>query len=67
MEKGTVKWFHRKKGYWFIVNDTGEDVFVHHTTIDGTGFKYLDDGEVVEFDMEQSDKGLKATAVVRQK
>ncbi len=66
MEKGTVKWFHRKKGYGFIVHESGEDVFVHHTAIEGTGFKYLNDGETVDYEFEKDEKGLKAKKVVRE-
>ena len=64
-EKGTVKWFHRKKGYGFITTESGEDVFVHYSVINGDGFKFLDDGEEVEYEYEQSDKGYKATAVYK--
>ena len=66
MEKGKVKWFHRKKGYGFIVNDEGKDVFVHYSTIEGDGFRFLDDGQEVHFEVEESDKGLKAKKVVKQ-
>lgn len=65
MAKGTVKWFHRKKGYGFITSEKGEDVFVHYTTISGDGFKFLEDGESVEFELEQAEKGLKAKSVTR--
>ncbi len=65
MAKGTVKWFHRKKGYGFITTDNGEDVFVHYTTIQGDGFRFLNDGETVEYEAEQAAKGLKATTVTR--
>ncbi|MBZ0166220.1 MAG: cold shock domain-containing protein [Candidatus Omnitrophica bacterium] len=65
MAKGIVKWFHRKKGYGFIISDKGEDVFVHYTTIQGDGFRFLNDGETVEYEAEKAAKGLKATAVTR--
>lgn len=65
MAKGIVKWFHRKKGYGFITTDAGEDVFVHYTTIQGDGFRFLNDGETVEYQTEKAAKGLKATAVTR--
>jgi len=65
MAKGTVKWFHRKKGYGFITSEKGEDVFVHYTTISGDGFKYLEDGEEVEFEQEKAEKGFKAKSVTR--
>lgn len=65
MARGTVKWFHRKKGYGFITSEKGEDVFVHYTTISGDGFKYLEDGEEVEFELEPAEKGFKAKNVTR--
>lgn len=65
MAKGTVKWFHRKKGYGFITTDNGEDVFVHYTTIEGDGFRFLNDGETVEYEVEKAAKGLKAISVTR--
>ena len=67
MTKGTVKWFDRKKGYGFITADSGEEVFVHFSSITGAGFKFLDDGEKVEFEMEKDGKGLKAKNVNRSK
>ena len=63
--KGTVKWFDVKKGFGFIQQDDGNDVFVHHTNISGNGFKVLEDGESVEFDVVEGDKGLQAQNVVR--
>ena len=65
MASGKVKWFDNKKGFGFIAQDTGQDVFVHHTAILGNGFKTLQEGEVVNFEIVQSDKGLKAQNVQR--
>ncbi len=63
MANGIVKWFNDKKGYGFIENDEGEDVFVHHSDIIGVGFESLADGDRVTFDVEQGDRGPKATNV----
>jgi cold shock protein len=66
MATGKVKWFNDQKGFGFIVGDGDtSDVFVHHTVIEGTGFRTLEDGEAVEFEAEASAKGLKATKVRR--
>ena len=66
MASGRVKWFDNKKGFGFIVKDeSGEDVFEHHTAISGDGFKTLNEGEVVNFELIESDKGLKAQNVQR--
>lgn len=66
MASGKVKWFDNKKGFGFIINDpTGEDVFVHHSSITGDGFKTLNEGEAVDYEIIQSMKGLKAQNVVR--
>ena len=65
MAKGTVKWFNDAKGFGFIAQDGGKDVFVHHTVIEGDGYKTLEDGETVEYEAEDGPKGLKATKVKR--
>ena len=61
---GTVKWFNGSKGYGFIERDEGDDVFVHFSAIVGEGFRNLNEGERVEFTVEQGDKGLQAANVV---
>lgn len=64
-ETGTVKWFSNAKGYGFIKRDEGDDVFVHYTAIvSGEGYKTLNEGQRVEFTVEQGPKGLQATNVV---
>jgi CspA family cold shock protein len=65
MASGKVKWFDNKKGFGFIAQDSGQDVFVHHTSISGSGFKTLNEGEMVSFEIINSDKGLKAQNVQR--
>jgi cold shock protein len=66
MVTGTVKWFDSKKGFGFIQGpDEGKDVFVHYTSIEGEGFRSLKDGESVEFELVESDKGLQAFHVRR--
>jgi CspA family cold shock protein len=65
MASGKVKWFDNKKGFGFIAGDSGQDVFVHHTSILGEGFKTLNEGEAVTFETMPSDKGLKAQNVQR--
>ena len=65
MASGKVKWFDNKKGFGFIAQESGQDVFVHHTCISGSGFKTLQEGETVNFDIVQSDKGPKAQNVQR--
>ena len=63
MEKGTVKWFDNSKGYGFIARESGADVFVHHTAIQGEGYKSLEEGQQVEFEVTKGPKGLQASAV----
>ncbi len=63
MAKGTVKWFDPKKGFGFVVNDDGEDVFVHYTSIENDGFRCLRNGQVVEYQQYDSDKGLQGKEV----
>ncbi|RPJ37787.1 MAG: cold-shock protein [Planctomycetaceae bacterium] len=60
---GTVKWFNGDKGYGFIEREGGPDVFVHHSAIRGEGFKNLEEGQSVEFNVEQGPKGLQASDV----
>ncbi len=63
MAEGTVKWFSEKKGFGFISQEEGEDVFVHHSSIDMPGFKTLAEGDRVSFEVEEADRGLKAKNV----
>jgi CspA family cold shock protein len=63
MEKGTVKWFNAAKGYGFIKRDEGEDVFVHFKSIVGDGYKNLNEGDSVRFEVEKGSKGLQAARV----
>jgi CspA family cold shock protein len=62
-ETGTVKWFNGSKGYGFIDREEGDDVFVHFSEIQGEGFRNLEEGQNVEFSVEQGQKGLQATNV----
>jgi len=61
---GTVKWFNGTKGYGFLTQEQGEDVFVHYSAIQAEGFKNLEEGQTVEFTIEQGPKGLQAANVV---
>ena len=63
MPRGRVKWFNDNKGFGFIEQDDGEDVFVHYSVIDMDGFRTLAEGSQVEFEMVKGDKGLQATRV----
>jgi CspA family cold shock protein len=62
-EQGTVKWFSNEKGYGFISREAGEDVFVHFSAIEGEGFKTLNEGQAVEFDIVDGPKGKQAANV----
>ncbi len=65
MSNGTVKWFNESKGFGFITRDDGTDVFAHYSAIAGDGFKTLNDGDAVSFEVIDGDKGLKAVNIVR--
>ncbi|QJD83735.1 cold shock domain-containing protein [Cohnella herbarum] len=63
--RGTVKWFNAEKGYGFISIEDGNDVFVHFSAIQGDGFKTLDEGQAVEFEITQGNRGPQASNVVK--
>jgi len=65
MPNGKVKWFDPKKGYGFIIGEAGQDVFVHYTSIQGDGFRALRDGEAVDYELVEGEKGFQARNVVR--
>ena len=65
MAQGTVKWFNESKGYGFITADEGKDVFVHYSAIQGEGFKTLNEGQKVSFDVVNGEKGPQAANVVK--
>ena len=64
MAQGTVKWFSNEKGFGFITREDGDDVFVHHTAIQSEGYRSLTEGQKVEFEVVQGDKGLQASNVM---
>lgn len=65
MAQGTVKWFNAEKGFGFISQENGDDVFAHFSAIQFDGFKSLDEGQKVEFDIEQGQRGLQATNITK--
>ncbi len=65
MARGTVKWFNDAKGYGFISRSSGDDVFVHFTSIQGEGFRTLAEGDEVEFELQETERGLQAANVIR--
>ena len=65
MSKGTVKWFNNQKGYGFISDEAGNDVFVHYTGLNMEGYKTLEEGQAVEFDVTEREKGPQAVNVVK--
>jgi CspA family cold shock protein len=65
MARGTVKWFNDQKGYGFISAEGEQDVFVHHSSIEGSGFRTLHEGEAVEFEIRTSERGAEAAHVTR--
>ncbi len=66
MSEGTVKWFNSRKGYGFIATPDGNDVFVHYSSISGDGYKTLNEGDPVTFDIVEGEKGLRAENVIQQ-
>ncbi|AUC25530.1 cold-shock protein [Streptococcus uberis] len=65
MTNGTVKWFNAEKGFGFITQENGTDVFAHFSEIQSNGFKSLDEGQKVSFDLEQGQRGLQATNICK--
>lgn len=65
MAKGTVKWFNNEKGYGFITPESGKDVFIHHSEIQGDGYKTLDEGQQVEFEIADGPKGEQAKNLIK--
>lgn len=65
MARGKVKWFNNAKGYGFIAQESGEDIFVHYSVIQQDGYRSLNAGEEVEFDLANGQKGLQATKVIK--
>ena len=65
MNNGTVKWFNAEKGYGFISQESGDDVFVHFSAIQGNGFKTLEEGQKVSFEIEEGPRGAQASNVVK--
>ena len=65
MTQGKIKWFNSKKGFGFIEQENGDDVFVHFSAIEMTGFKTLSEGETVQFEIEKNDKGFSARKVIK--
>jgi CspA family cold shock protein len=65
MARGTVKWFNDRKGYGFIAAENAGEVFVHHTSIEGSGFRTLHEGDTVEFDIKNGERGNEASHVTR--
>ena len=65
MPRGTVKWFNDSKGYGFIAREDGNEVFVHHVEIEGAGFRTLHEGETVEFEEREGERGIEASHVVK--
>ena len=65
MVKGTVRWFKNEKGYGFITSESGGDVFVHHSEIQSDGYRTLEEGQAVEFEIKEGEKGPQAVNVVK--